>query len=194
MFLNMIYADTSFPPSEILITEKLSERTHRSADLEREGAIMVELAFAMARSPETILQTLVERAMQICGAGSAGISLDESSNGEPFFQWKAVAGKFKPFLHAKLPRKFSPCGVVIDQKGVQLMTNPENFYPYVKDLALPIHEVLLVPFFKNDKAVGTIWVVAHDKSKSFDSEDSRLMHSLARFMSSAIQAHSRIAD
>jgi PAS domain S-box-containing protein len=46
---------------------------------------------------------------------------------------------------------------------------------------------LLVPFYVNGEARGTIWVVSHDASRRFDSEDLRVMQSLGTFAASAYQ-------
>jgi len=51
----------------------------------------------------------------------------------------------------------------------------------------PVEEVLLVPFYVEGRAVGTIWAVAHDDRRKFDTEDERVMHSLGDFASSAYQ-------
>ena len=48
-------------------------------------------------------------------------------------------------------------------------------------------EGLLVPFYVNGKAVGTIWAVAHDKRRKFDAEDLRLLERMSRFASAAYQ-------
>jgi hypothetical protein len=188
----MLNKSTDTPPAHVLITPNLRTRNQRAADFDRESHVMKHLATELARAPETILQTLVESCLDIFSAGSAGISIDETENGQDVFKWHAVAGKFEKFLHATLPRHFSPCGVVLERNSVQLMSDPERHYPYIKDLGLPIHEVLLVPFFKDEKPVGTIWVVSHDGSKSFDAEDSRLLHSLAQFVSSAVDIYKRL--
>ena len=61
-----------------------------------------------------ILQQLVETALELCGAQSAGISLLEEENGQPIFRWHGVAGEYAPHLWSTTPREFSPCGTVLD--------------------------------------------------------------------------------
>jgi transcriptional regulator with GAF, ATPase, and Fis domain len=56
-------------------------------------------------------------------------------------------------------------------------------YPYTASLPAPPTEVLLVPFAKNGKLVGTVWIVAHDPGHTFDREDLRVVASLAVFAS-----------
>ncbi len=46
----------------------------------------------------------------------------------------------------------------------------------------------MVPFYAKGKAVGTIWLVAHDERRKFDSEDQRMLESLGSFASAAFQA------
>jgi PAS domain S-box-containing protein len=55
-------------------------------------------------------------------------------------------------------------------------------------------EGLLVPFYVDGKAVGTIWGIMHDDRRKFDAEDDRILASLGKFASSAYQALKRIGD
>jgi signal transduction histidine kinase len=50
------------------------------------------------------------------------------------------------------------------------------------------------PFSVNGKAVGTIWAIAHDNRRKFDTEDLRLLESMSRFASVAYQSVQSIAD
>jgi PAS domain S-box-containing protein len=45
-----------------------------------------------------------------------------------------------------------------------------------------------MPFYVNGSAVGTLWIIAHDKSRYFESEDLRLMTNLGTFAAAAYQA------
>ena len=60
----------------------------------------------------------------------------------------------------------------------------EKFYTYLP----PIEECLLVPFYVEGKAVGTIWAISHGPRRKFDAEDMRQLVSLGRFASAAYQA------
>jgi len=55
-------------------------------------------------------------------------------------------------------------------------------------------ECLLVPFYVDGKAVGTIWGIMHSDRNKFDAEDDRVMASLGKFASSAYQALAHIED
>ena len=64
----------------------------------------------------------------------------------------------------------------------------ERRYPYLLPVTPPIEECLLVPFYLHDKAVGTIWAIAHNERRKFDAEDLRQPQSMGRFASAAYQA------
>src|SRR4030095_9579648 len=73
-------------------------------------------------------------------------------------------------------------------------THWERRYPYLR-LATPLaEEGLLVPFYVNGKAAGTIWAIAHNDRRKFDTEDLRPLESLGRFASAAYQAVASIDD
>ena len=55
-------------------------------------------------------------------------------------------------------------------------------------------EGLLVPFYINGKAVGTIWTIAHRNDRKFDAEDLRLLESMGRFASAAYQTVQSIEE
>ena len=75
-----------------------------------------------------------------------------------------------------------------------LFTHWERRYPYLS-AAMPLaEEGLLVPFFVNGKAVGTIWTIAHRNHRKFDAEDQRLLESMGRFASAAYQTVESIEE
>ena len=86
-----------------------------------------------------------------------------------------------------MPRDFSPCGTVLDRNVTLLMSRPDRFYDDIATLSPPVVEVLLVPFSRGKTSIGTIWAMAHSEAKRFDSEDARLLKSLSRFASAAVQ-------
>lgn len=169
----------------VLRTRELNERASRTPDYEAENRALCAIAQHMADSPQSTLQKLVEAALEVCRAGSAGVSL--LSKGNSNFYWPAIAGAWKEQIGGGTPRDFGPCGVVLDRNAVQLFTHPERYYPYLLPVSPAIEEVLLTPFFVDGKAVGTVWVVAHDPARKFDREDVRLIESLGRFAAAAYQ-------
>ncbi len=176
------------PLESVLCTQELNNRPARSPDYEALAGALVTLSQALATSPEQILQQLVEAALDLCRAQSAGISLLEEENGRKIFRWHALAGQFAPHLWGTTPREFSPCGTVLDTDAVQLMSQLDRHFSYFADVEPRISEALLVPFHVGGVAVGTVWVVCHDQTRQFDAGDARVMSSLAEFAAAAYQA------
>ncbi len=174
------------PLEAILQTEQLRTRPARPADYETETRALAALMQALADGPRTILQTLADKVLEVLEAGSAGLSL-LTQDGQRFF-WAAIAGQWSPHLGGGTPRGFGPCGDVLDRNAPLLFTHWERRYPYLAAATPLAEEGLLVPFHVNGRAVGTIWVIAHDRERKFDAEDLRLLESLGRFAAAAYEA------
>jgi PAS domain S-box-containing protein len=181
------YPGESVPLESILCTEELRRRPSRHPDYEKENRALVSLARALADSPRTILQTLADTMLGVFDAGSAGISLLTKEDGGKRFYWPAIAGMWKQHIGGGTPRDFGPCGDVLDRNTTLLFGQIEKRYTYFQPVMPSVQEALLVPFYVSGKAVGTIWAVAHDQKRKFDTEDERLMKSLGLFASSAYQ-------
>ena len=180
------------PLETILRTEELHRRPWRPPDYEKENRALVALVSALADSPGTILQTLVEKVREALPADSAGLSL--LTKDEKRFYWAAIAGAWQPHIGGGTPRDFGPCGDVLDRNVSMLFTHWEQRYPYLRPATPLAEEGLLVPFYVNGKAVGTIWAIAHNDRRKFDAEDLRLLERLGRFASAAYQAVASIDD
>jgi signal transduction histidine kinase len=174
------------PLESILLTHELARRPTRPPQYETEQRALIALLQALADSPRTILQSLADKVIEVLQADSAGLSL-LTDDGERFY-WAAIAGMWKPHLGGGTPRDFGPCGDVLDCERPLLFTHWERRYPYLSDATPLAEEGLLVPFFVRGKASGTIWAIAHNPDRKFDSEDLRLLESLGRFASAAYQA------
>ena len=168
-------------------TGLLQSRPAREPDYKSENEALSRLAETLATKPDQIAHELASAAMRLTGAGSAGISLEERHNGEHQFRWVATAGALEPYLNGTVPYHMSPCGEVVERNGTLLLCRPARRYAYINELALPVEEVLLVPFHRGGKPAGTVWVVSHDGRKHFDAEDLRLVLSLTRFAAIATQ-------
>ncbi|HTO55201.1 MAG TPA: PAS domain S-box protein [Myxococcota bacterium] len=144
------------------------------------------LAECMARAPGSVLDRLAEIVLELCRADSAGISIAELREGQSVFCWRAVAGRYAPLLGSVVPYDLSPCAVVVERKEPTLFREPARLFPVLQGVEPPIREALLVPFFIGGELRGALWAVAHD-SHRFDSEDVRLLRSLAHFASLALQ-------
>jgi PAS domain S-box-containing protein len=194
---NSVPLETAIPDGavsleSILCTEELHRRPLRPPDHGKENRALVALVSALADSPRTILQTLAEKVVEVLQADSAGLSL--LTKEEKRFYWAAIAGAWQPHIGGGTPRDFGPCGDVLDRNIPMLFTHWERRYPYLR-LATPLaEEGLLVPFYVNGKAAGTIWAIAHNDRRKFDTEDLRLLESLGRFASAAYQAVASIDD
>jgi PAS domain S-box-containing protein len=168
-------------------TAELSRRPARAPDHEAENRALIGLARDMVISPEGILQKLVDTALVLCRAHSAGVSLLEDSDHRSNFHWRAVAGAWAPQLNGGTPRNFGPCGTVLDRNLALMCSHPERDFPYFGAVLPLLEEGLLAPFYLRGEAVGTIWVVAHDESRRFDAEDLRVLTNLGTFASAAYQ-------
>src|SRR3954466_6336193 len=187
------------PLDSILCTEELHRRPSRPPDYEKENRALVKLVSALADSPSTIFHTLAETIQNITECDSAGLSLLTTDGKTPHvdgqrFYWPAICGMWNPHVGGGTPRNFGPCGDVLDQNRTLLFRHFERRYPYLIPVSPAAEECLLVPFYVEGQAVGTIWGIMHTDRRKFDAEDDRVMASLGKFASSAYQAVPRIED
>ena len=159
----------------------------------------MKLVSALADSPSTIFRTLAETIQEIAQCDSAGLSLLTKDGKTPHvdgqrFYWPAICGMWNPHVGGGTPRNFGPCGDVLDQNRTLLFTHFERRYPYLMPVSPAAEECLLVPFYVDCKAVGTIWGIMHSDRRKFDAEDDRVMASLGKFASSAYQALAHIEE
>ena len=171
----------------MLSTAELSQRPSRPPDYEAENRALISLAQEMATSPEHILQKLADTALTMCRAHSAGLSLLEEGDQKRNFHWRAIAGQWAPHLNEGTPRDFGPCGTVLDRNMALMCSHPERDFPYFGEVKPLLEEGLLIPFHVKGEAVGTIWVVSHDKRRRFDAQDLRVMTNLGTFAAGAYQ-------
>jgi len=180
--------DSLLPLESVLCTGELNRRPRRPPDYETESRALGALVQALAESPRAILQRIAEIMLETFRADSAGVSLLTKDDGGKRFYWPAIAGAWKPHIGGGTPREFGPCGDALDRNAPLLFTHFERRYTYLQPVTPPVEECLMVPFYVEGKAVGTIWVIAHDVRRQFDAEDRRQLVSLGRFASSAYQA------
>jgi signal transduction histidine kinase len=180
-------AVSSIPLEAVICTRELNNRPARKPDLEAVTNALVALGQTMADSPERVLQQLVDTALELCQAQSAGLSLLEEENGRKIFRWHGVAGEYAPHRWGTTPREFSPCGTVLDTDQMQLMSQLDRHFTYFSAVKPRISEALLVPFHVGGEAVGTMWVISHDPARQFDAEDARVMSMLSDFAAASYQ-------
>lgn len=166
--------------ADVLHTAEFNHRVARQPDLQKENDALQRLIRLQAHAPQAILQELVDSALLLCAADSAGISLEEQdADGAPVFRWVKTAGAFSAFVNCTTPRNASPCGVTLDKDSPQVFRYPEKYYECLAGTPLPIVEGLLIPWQDDCQVRGTIWIVTHRADHKFDPEDVRLMRGLS---------------
>ena len=158
----------------------LARKLHaRDASLQLEG--LRRLGRAFVEHPDTILQELVNAAVDLCGADSSGISIEKEDRTDTnFYHWVATAGDYSGFLNAVLPRYPSACGVCLERGRPQLFRVSQRFFEILGVEAPLVSDGILLPW-KVDETQGTIFVMAHGRDQAFDNEDVRVMQMLADF-------------
>lgn len=146
-----------------------------------ESAAFMALSQTLARKPDQAVQRLVETALKLTQAGSAGVSLEDTDGGERVFRWVATAGEFAARVGGTMPREFSPCGTVVHRGRPLVMQDPVRFFPYVAQLQPGVRMALLAPFARHGKFVGTVWIVSHREDGAFSEDDLRVVQTLTTF-------------
>ncbi|OUL74716.1 histidine kinase [Paraburkholderia hospita] len=206
VFRNMLAIDLedgmsgseTLPPPDLYITPELHRRVPKFVDHLGEKLALQDIGAQMLDHPEQLLPRLVERAMQMTGAESAGISAFEPMEGSAgIFRWRDLRGRLAPFEGATTPRNYSPCGVCLDRFEPTLTRHPERHYGWIADAGVVCPEVLLVPLYMaHGQPLGTLWIVA-EKEGQFDSGHARIMRELASFAGIALamlQNQSRLQE
>jgi PAS domain S-box-containing protein len=170
---------------DVLITAELDRRPSRAPDFQAESEALRDLAEVMANRPSQVLQRLVETALRLTGAGSAGLSLLEADSTPAVFRWIATTGALAGKAGGTMPGDASPCGLVIARDEVLLLDEGARFFPALRDITPPIREHLLAPLRVDGTPIGTLWTVMHRPSARFEREDARILQNLARFASAA---------
>ncbi|WP_371880892.1 ATP-binding protein [Caballeronia sp. S22] len=173
---------------DVLVTAGLDDRSHRSPDYAAENEALHVLAKAFTASETVMLQTLVDTALALCDAGSAGISLRERDALRPSaFRWAALSGCCSDMVGHVIPTdNNSPAGVALELDAPQLFAYPKRRFACLADVTPEITEQLVVPVPGLTEPWGALWVMSHDERRHFDSEHRRLLTSLASFTCAAL--------
>ena len=110
------------------------------------------------------------------------------------FRWHAIAGEFAANVGGTMPRNSSPCGTVLDLEAVLLFQHPERHFSYPVPVDPPMVEAQRIPFQVDGRTAGTVWAIANSTDRQFDGEDARLLSSLSRFASTAVQTIERASS
>lgn len=162
---------------DVIITSQLSLRPTRSPDYRAEIQNIKILVATMSENPHAFWRRLAEAALELCRAGTVGVSLLDIEEGAEVFRAEAVAGVLSDRLAGTVPRA-SPFGTAIDRDATQLMYLPGRFFPNLR-FDPPILETLIIPFRVQTRPAGTVWLAAHDDTCKFDREDERIGRTLA---------------
>jgi hypothetical protein len=150
------------------------------------------LAQLIGSDSRSILQELVEIAVEFTEADSSGISLEEpSANGEQSFRWIAIAGTFAEYVNGTTPRFFSPCGTTLEKNRPQLYRVTQAYYDVLGVKAQPILDGILIPW-EIEGTRGTIWAVSHKAPRVFDFCDYELLDSVADFVAIAMRQQKQL--
>jgi hypothetical protein len=173
------FEETGLEVNELTCDAAFAARklTARNVGLQMAG--IQRLLQALLERPDAILQELVNAAVELCGADSAGISVEQENGSEnDFYHWVAVAGMYSGFLDAKLPRYPSACGICLERGTAQHFTVSQKFFELLDVQAPLVTDGILLPWRTEDTR-GTIFVMAHGRTEAFDEDDARLMEMLA---------------
>jgi hypothetical protein len=182
-------SEQAFPESGMYLRDLLTDedfRLRRSKfhDVEKQSRCFRRLTEAAGKDPQNILQELVDTAIEVCGADSAGISLEEPET--LGFRWVAVAGSFSKYLNGRTDRYNSPCGKCLDSCRPQLYRVTQPFYDLIGVSAEPITDGVLIPWMSGCQR-GTLWAVSHSAAEAFDREDFAILSYLAEFSSEILR-------
>jgi hypothetical protein len=181
------WAETGLEVIDIQADAAFAARRPRSHSMAAQMEGMQRIAHAFVENPDTLLAELVNVATDLCGADSAGISIEkEDRTDQDYFHWVATAGQYSEFLNAVLPRYPSACSVCLERGRPQLFRVGKRFFDIMGIEAPLVTDGLLLPW-EVDQMRGTIFVMAHGRTEAFDEADYRLMQVLADFAAMGIR-------
>jgi RNA polymerase sigma factor (sigma-70 family) len=172
---------------DIVISHELLSRRIRKVNARAEIAAMHGLANLLPQGSSMVLDRLAQLALELCDAGSAGISmLETGDDGHLIFRWRALAGELEARKGGTTP-DWSPCGECLNAGKPMLYSYPARFFTYFQSIDTLLVEALMIPMYAEGQPLGTIWVVTHDTQRRFDAEDVRVMTGLASFVAAALR-------
>jgi len=173
--------DTGLEVFDLDTHAEFNERKLHTRDLTWEMEGLRRLSHSFVENPDTILQELVDAVVVLCGADSAGISLETEEKSETnYYHWVATAGQYNGFLNAVLPRYPSACGICLERGRPQLFQVRQRFFDIMGIKAPLVTDGILLPWQVEDTR-GTIFIMAHGRSAAFDTDDGQMMRALADF-------------
>jgi CheY-like chemotaxis protein len=172
---------------DVLITPELQIRPRRARESGALEAAMLVLADELADPSRHALQRVVDMAMSLCDAGSAGFSLRETVDGRERYRWFAVAGALREYLWSALPAEMAFSSTVVERKGTQLLRHPSRRWRALGERRPQIVEILATPLqYGAVSPFGVLWVATHNETVQFDDGDRHILEALGHF---AVAAH-----
>jgi hypothetical protein len=179
--------DTGLEVSDLASNPAFATRRLHTRDIVLQSEGMHRLARAFVDQPGTILQELAAAAVDLCGADSAGITIEqENKTDDNFYYWAATAGQYERFLNATLPRHPNPCGICLERGRPQLVNVTQPFFDIMGIEAPTVTDGILLPW-EVEQTRGTVWIVAHGRTEAFDSQDVHIMQFLADFAAMGVR-------
>lgn len=179
--------DTGLEVLDLDTNAEFTARSLHTRDIGMQMEGLRRLTHSFVQNPDTILQELVNAAVDLCGADSAGISLEtEAKSDANFYHWVATAGQYNGFLNAVLPRYPSACGICLERGKPQLFRVRQRFFDIMGIEAPLVTDGILLPWQVEDTR-GTIFIMAHGRTAAFDKDDGQMMRVLADFAAMAVR-------
>lgn len=174
--------------SDVVVSHELLSRRMHKANARAEIKALHDLADVLPQGSSAILKRLAGLAIELCNAGSGGISmLEAGSDGNLLFRWRALAGELEPHEGGTTPRDWSPCGECLRAGKPMLYSYPARFFTYFQAVDTILVEGLVIPMYTEGRPIGTIWIISHDPRRIFDAEDARIMTGLGNFAVAALR-------
>jgi signal transduction histidine kinase len=181
------FEDTGLEVIDLQHYPAFAERRLHTREVATQMDGLRRLTHAFVEDPDSILQELVNAAVDLCGAESAGISIEQENGSDAnFYHWVATAGDYSGFLNATLPRYPSACGICLERGRPQLFRVSQKFFDLMGVQAPVVTDGILLPWQADDTR-GTIWIMAHRRTQAFDREDVRMMEVFADFAAMAVR-------
>ena len=185
---SMISADMREPRrcADLASGSELRSRGSRASDPGAEANAYADIIRSMAEHAACSHEVIVDAALRLCAAGSAGISLLDAGDGEPRLHWPAVTGIAGKYVTGSAPAACVPCGLAVAQAKPILVADPGRSFPAIAAIRPAVTEALCVPVLVDERVAGTLWAMAHDQHKLFDLTDARILETLGYFVATLV--------
>src|ERR1700743_2393452 len=127
--VDSIAVDTGLEVIDLVEDASFAERHLHERDVVTQMEGMRRVARAFINNPDTILQELVNAAVELCGADSAGISIErENRTDAEYYQWVATPAQYAGYLTSMLPRYPSACAMCLERGQPQIFRVTQRFF------------------------------------------------------------------